>query len=399
MKIYFKTLLFAVIVIVLNSCTDQQKSCPYWLKDYQVAYNKSPLEANKQWFQDAKFGMFIHLNLASLCEKGKDDYFLFKKGKASDQQLAYMGIDRATYEKSVRKDSLLYQHYSLNHFSPEKICQLAKKAKMKYITFTTHHLGGCYNFNTSLSNFNSLNAPCHKDLVGELSKACKKYNIALFMYVPPFISETTDKMYEHNKKYLTELLTQYGDVAGIWFDGIGGYYRNPNNYTHLHELHQLVKKLQPHALVSFKEGAIGDEDFISPEHFMLPFEYHWDHPGITKRFRLRKDRWNGKQSKLWAQFNHTKLREVNTVMQRCEGREDTHCGGGWINDDSAQHYTAEEVYGWLKYSRSTGSNMLMNIGICKDGSIHPEDVKSLTGVGELIETKGWPKVKHEIDRL
>ncbi|QZT35717.1 alpha-L-fucosidase [Halosquirtibacter xylanolyticus] len=391
-----KALILILSVLLLNSCTKPKSQVPYWLNDYQESYQQSPVEANKQWFKDAKFGMFIHLNLASLCENGRDDYFIWKKGNASDQLLKYVGIDRTTYESSNNKDSLLFQKYSLKNFDADKICQLAKKAKMKYITFTTHHLGGCYNFNTSLSDRNSLNAPCKKDLVQELSIACKKHGIALFMYVPPHISHTNKEEYEHNKKYLTELLTQYGDIAGIWFDGIGGYYRDPSKYTHLHELHQLVKDLQPHALVSFKEGAVGDEDFISPEHFMLPFNYSWDNPGITKRFNIRQKRWNGKQSKLWDKFNATKLREINTVMLECAGRDDTHAGGGWINDDSAIHYTATQVYGWLNYSRATGSNMLMNIGICKDGSIHPDDTKALAQVGEIIEAKGWPEVHNEL---
>jgi alpha-L-fucosidase len=205
-------------------------------------------------------------------------------------------------------------------------------------------------------------------------------------------------MFEHNRTYLSELLTQYGDVAGIWFDGIGGFYRNPENYNRLPEIHQLVRELQPHALVSFKEGAICDEDFLSPEHFMLPFEYDWKSQNIQKRFDIRVERWKGIQTELWNKCNQYKLREINTVMQKCRGRDNTHADGGWINDESTEHYSAEEVYGWLKYSRSTGSNMLMNIGPRGDGSIHPDDEKALTELGAMIEQLGWPKLKNEVQK-
>jgi len=385
-----KLLIILLLTSSFYSCTKEKKEIPYWLKDNAALYQTSPNKAAKAWFQNAKHGMFVHLNLASLLERGKDDYELWAKGKAPDRLLNNLNITRETYENTVDKNNLLYQKYTLENFNPEKICLLAKEAKMKYIVFTTHHLGGCYNFKTTLSNFNSLNAPCKKDLVAEMKKACEKYGIALFMYVPPQISKTNKESYEHNKTYLKELLTQYGDVAGIWFDGIGGFYKTPKDYEHLSELHAMVKKIQPHALISFKEGALGDEDFISPEHFMLPFSYKWDNSGIQKRYRIRADRWNEYNKTRWEGGMKNKLREINTVMQKCIGREDIGAGGGWINDSSTTHYTGEEVYDWLTYSRHTGSNMLMNIGPLKDGSIHPEDKKSLKKLGDLIEEKGWP---------
>lgn len=390
----------SIIVLLLLTCSFSPKkdTVPYWLTDYKTTYQQNPAEANRMWFKAAKFGMFVHLNLASLCENGKDDYILWKKGEAPDRLLEFVEVDRETYEASTNKDELLYQKYSLENFDAEKICRLAQKAQMKYITFTTHHLGGCYNFKTSLSEFNSVNAPCKRDLAAEMAQACKKYGIALFLYVPPQISLTTEKDFEHNQTYLKELLTQYGDVSGIWFDGIGGFYKNPENYNRLPEIHQLIKELQPHALVSFKEGANCDEDFLSPEHFMLPFDYDWNNDDIEKRFDIRVKRWQDLNADKWEACNKYKLREVNTVMQKCKGRDNTHADGGWINDESTEHYTADEVYSWLKYSRFTDSNMLMNIGPRGDGSIHPDDEKALTEVGEMIDRKGWPEVKNEISK-
>ncbi|TKG93730.1 hypothetical protein EYV94_15920 [Puteibacter caeruleilacunae] len=397
MKSILKTKVF-IVLMLYSLAFSANAQAPYWLKNYESAYQQNPAEAAKQWYKEAKFGMFVHLNLASLCEKGKDDYTEFKRGKASDRLLVHLGIDRKKYDSSSNVDELLYSQYNLTNFDPESICQMAKKAHMSYIAFTTHHLGGCYNFKTSLSDFNSLNAPCSRDLVAEMAKACKKYNIALFLYVPPSISLTTQDHYQHNRTYLTELLTQYGNVAGIWFDGIGGYYKNPANYKQLDKLHALVKELQPHALISFKEGALGDEDFLSPEHFMLPFEYSWNDDGIQKRYDIRVNRWKQHNKGRWENCMKHKLREVNTVMQKCKGRDNYGGDGGWINDETATHLTGNEVYEWLTYARHTGSNLLMNIGPRSDGSIHPDDLKALTKVGEIIDTKGWPKVKHQIEK-
>jgi len=342
--------------------------------------------------------MFVHLNLASLCENGKEDYLLWAKGEAPDRLLEYVGISRSDYEMAGNRDSLLLTRYLLPEFDAEQICQLAVDAHMKYITFTTQHLGRCYNFNTGASDFSSMKAPMHRDLVAELAEACRKYNLALFLYLPPEFAKTTPDRRELNLEILEELLTGYGPIGGIWFDGIGDFYRNPENYTRLTETYDFIRSLQPHCLISFKEGATGEEDFLTPEHFMLPFEYEFNSPGRQERYQIRVDRWFGKNRNdiRWEQYNQYKLREVNTVMQECMGRDALHVPSGWINDERACHFTAEEVYYWLTYSRYTGSNMLMNIGPRADGSIHPDDLESLRGVGKLIEERDWPPMHNKV---
>jgi alpha-L-fucosidase len=376
----------------------ERASMPYWLTDYRDLYQKSPREAARKWFSQAKFGLFVHLNLASLCERGKSDYLLWNEGKAPDRLLDDVGIARNAYDAAPNKDALLFAKYELKHFGAEKICTLAQKAEMKYITFTTIHLGRCYNFQTQQSEFNSLNAACARDLAKELAEACRKHGLGLFFYVPPEYAQTRDKaQIRHNRAVLTELLTQYGPIAGIWFDGIGNFYKNPELFTKTKETFALIRRLQPHALISFKEGGLCDEDFISPEHFMLPFAWEFDTTERQARYQIRKDRWNKQNATRWQQYNQTLLREVNTVMQECTNRDGIHVPSGWINDDSARHLTAEEVYDWLRYSRHTGSNMLMNIGPRADGSIHPDDWQALTEVGHLIRTRGWPEIEHEIN--
>ncbi|NQV33793.1 MAG: alpha-L-fucosidase [Phycisphaeraceae bacterium] len=375
----------------------QDSQVPYWLTDFQDVYQESPSQAARQWFREAKSGLFVHLNLASLCERGKTDYLLWNEGKAPDRLLHYVGVSRQDYEAASNKDTLLFDHYALERFDADAICRLAKAAHMKYITFTTIHLGRCFNFKTRESEFNSLNAPCQRDLAGDLAKACQRHGLALFFYVPPEYAQTKDpEQTRHNRAVLTELLTQYGPIAGIWFDGIGNFYKNPEFFAQTKETFAMIRKLQPHALISFKEGGLCDEDFISPEHFMLPFDWEFDTAKRQARYQIRKDRWGKQNATRWQQHNQTLLREVNTVMQACTNRDGLHVPSGWINDESARHLTAEEFYYWLKYSRYTGSNLLMNIGPRADGSIHPDDVKAFTEVGKLIEQRGWPPVVHGV---
>ena len=63
---------------------------------------------------------------------------------------------------------------------------------------------------------------------------------------------------------IRELLTAYGPVAGIWFDPIMGYYARADLFP-IQETYAMIRALQPQALIAFKQGATGDEDFASPE--------------------------------------------------------------------------------------------------------------------------------------
>jgi alpha-L-fucosidase len=185
-------------------------------------------------------------------------------------------------------------------------------------------------------------------------------------------------------------------IEGGRFDGLNIYYRNPEYFAGTKETYALIRKLQPHALISFKDGSIMGEDFISPESYMPPFEWEFDTPDRQEIYEKRKHRWSQRHGSGNTEYL-TKLREVCTTMLLYHGRdgeafEDTQAG--WINDEKASHLTADQVYSWLTYSRHCGANMLMNIGPRADGSIHPDDWNALVETGKLIRLKGWPKLNN-----
>ena len=262
---------------------------------------------------------------------------------------------------------------------------------MRYVTFTTIHLGRLYMFDTKVTDFTSLNSPAGRDLVAEMAAACRKKDLGLFLYVPPEVARTDDEHMERNQTLLRELLTQYGPIAGIWFDGIGDYYKSPENYERLSETYALVRSLQPQCLISFKEGAIGEEDFITPEHFLFPASMEWDTSGRQERWEIRRERWERKSRRNWEKFFKDKPAEINTVMQECLNRDGIGEPGGWINDESARHLGADEVMYLLAKARSVGANMLLNIGPRGDGSNHPSDEETLREVGQRLRAGGFPQ--------
>lgn len=329
-----------------------------------------------RWFNDARFGLFVHYALASLVPGGKWEFL----------------------EKSESKDSFketLFDRFRAERFDADEICDLALEAEMSYITFTTRHLGDMYMFDTEVSDFNSVNSPAGRDLVGELAEACRAKGLGLFFYVPPDASRTDEAHLEKNRTLLRELLSNYGPVAGIWFDGIGKFLNSPQKYGRLKEIYGLVRSLQPHCLISYKGGALCEEDFVTAEH------YHpaarppdgWNTKGRQKRWEHRMDRWQRRKKERgprWWKFFHTVPIEINTTMQECYNRDARGRRGGWINDEDARHLDADGVMYLLRVARSADANLLMNIGPRGDGSVHPKDREALKETGRRIRASGFP---------
>ncbi len=368
-------LFFSLLIAQGKQKSKVQKNSiiPGYLCNYQELYQKDPHAAALQWFKDAKFGLFIHYALASLLPEGKWEYIqlLEKKGEEVNNEL--------------------FKKFTAEKFDADFIADLAVSAGMKYITFTTQHLGRMFMFKTSLSDFSSVNSPAKRDLVAELAEACRKRNLGLFLYVPPERARTDSIYFKENRTVLKELLTNYGPIAGIWFDGINGFYKNPQNYSRLAENFAFIRSLQPQCLISFKEGALGEEDFITPEHFLLPTPVKWDTELRQERWEIRLERWTKNNKERWEKYFKYKPAEINTTMQICLGRDGIGRRGGWINDEATRHLEANEAWFLLKVARSLKANLLLNIGLRGDGSVHPADIRVLRKIGKRIRKHGFPE--------
>ena len=149
---------------------------------------------------------------------------------------------------------------------------------------------------------------------------------------------------------ITELLTNYGPIAGIWLDGIAVPKSGDWTLFKCQELYDLIHSLQPQVLVSYKQGLLGTEDFAAPEHKALP---QTDKPG-----------------------------EICTTM----------CPGSWgyLESGIGKHKNADAVWETLRDAGEKGYNLLLNTGPLPDGSIDTEDDKTLRAVGERLRSDGFP---------
>lgn len=223
------------------------------------------LDLNKperlEWLKDAGFGMFIHFSFDS------------QLGVVISHSMA--GASQDYLNRFINE---LPKTFNPTKFSAEDIAILAKLAGMKYIVLTTKHHSGFCLWDTETTDFNIINTPYGKDLVQEYVDACRKYGLAVgFYYSPedfhwlhrngqtvrrrfpvPISDNVMDDYLEFTEKQLTELMTNYGKIDLIFFDGGEGTLQEKSK--------EVVWRLQPAILVT--RGAIS-----TPEQFI---------PGLAK---------------------------------------------------------------------------------------------------------------------
>lgn len=303
-------------------------------------------------------------------------------------------IPVAEYEK-------LKNSFRAEKFDVDFITDLACEAEMKYVNLVTcHHDSFCL-WDSKVESFNSVHSACGRDLVGELAEACSRKGLGFFTYYtyhlnwrhPKFIPremfpmarpdypqpdphytfqgmEDFPEYIDYVHASLTELLTGYGPLAGVWLDLIAGFYALPDLMP-VSDTYALVRKLQPHALVAFKQGATGEEDFATPE----------------RHFHSMEDRMRDAYGERSAQVaaaawkkNQHKHNEICATLQ----------DGWWGYGEGVRHIGTEEVLQLLAHASHHDCNLLLNIGPLPDGSVHPQDIETLKAVGRVIREQGWP---------
>jgi len=351
---------------------------PSYLTAYTKTYSRAPREAALQWFQNAKFGLFMHYGIYSIVGLGE---WVQLRQKIPVAEYANLQ-DRFTAEK----------------FDSEFITELAKDANMQYVTITARHHDSFCLFDTKQTDFNSVQSPAGRDLIGELAEVCHRKGLGLFLYYsyaldwkhPYFYSreastkgEVTwsaarpdynyprpeykfqkDEDFRHYIEFvhsqLRELLIQYGPLAGIWLDPIMGYYSR-QDLLPIEETYALIRSLQPQVLICFKQGANGDEDFVAPER------------------RPRAHQRGGEVAQIAWQRNQGKPIEICDTLQPRTW--------GYDMRNAQEHRTADDVMEMLAHAESLDANLLLNTGPYYDGSIYSGDVDTLREVGHRLREK------------
>ncbi|WP_299516335.1 alpha-L-fucosidase [Mucilaginibacter sp.] len=211
----------------------------------------------RDWFFDARFGMFIHWGLYAI--------------PAWHEQYQWRArVPRKEYMK-------LAQQWNPAKFDPDHFIDLAEQAGMKYICITTKHHDGFCMWDTKQTTYNTMNTPYKKDIIKLLADACHKRKMPLCFYYSivdwnqpnypnqgrshelPAVegdSPDLDKYLEFLKEQVKELCTNYGEIHGFWWDMNVTGHKDPS-------INAMIRKLQPAAVIN-NRGFDGG-DYGTPE--------------------------------------------------------------------------------------------------------------------------------------
>ena len=351
-----KKLFPAVIFCLLFSSLNAQQYTP----------SASNLK-QREWFADARFGLFIHWGPFSI--PGNGEWVMNKQ--------------KITVENYTR----LEKFFNPIDFDAAKWVSTAKNAGMKYITLITRHHDGFSMWDTKYSDFNIMNTPYKKDIVKMMADECHKQGIKLFLYYSLLDWRREDYPHETGKtgqfsgrkghgdyasylqfmkNQLTELLTNYGEIGGIWFDGHwdqtapeGAADRSSRIDWRYDEIYGLIHKLQPQCM-------------IGNNHHMTPF------PG--EDFQMFEQDLPG-ENKSGLSFQEASKQLPLEACITING------SWGFSLTDTGYKSQSELVHTLVK-SSSLGANLLLNIGPMPNGEIQPEFIERLGGIGEWLKIYG-----------
>ena len=326
------------------------------------AQNYQPTEENlksRQAFRDAKFGIFLHWGLYAML---------------------------ATGEWTMTNRDLNYKEYAklAGGFYPSKFDAAAwvsaiKASGAKYICFTSRHHEGFSMFKSRYTDYNVVDAtPFHRDILKELADECHKQGIRLHLYYShidwwredapwgrsgrgtgrPNPAGNWSSYYAFMNNQLTELLTNYGEIGAIWFDGWWDQDQNPDFDWQLPGQYELIHRLQPGCLVG-------------NNHHRTPFEgediqiFERDLPGENSAGLSGQD-----ISRL--------------PLETCETMN-----GMWGYKITDQNYKSPKtLIHYLVKAAGKDANLLMNIGPQPDGQLPAIALERLQEVGKWMEVYG-----------
>jgi alpha-L-fucosidase len=298
----------------------------------------TPSDAQRlQWWREARFGMFIHWGPVSLT--GQE--IGWSRGQA---------ISIAEYDR-------LYTKFNPPSFDADAWVKTAQNAGMKYVVLTTKHHDGFCLWDTKQTDFNIMHSPFGRDVVKELSAACKRAGLRFCTYYStcdwhhpdfpltspggkvPRETSNLDRYEQYLRAQLSELITNYGPLGLVWFDV-------PQKFDQARGQGVLdfVRSLQPSLIVNNRSGAPGDYD--TPEQRVG--KYQDDRPWETCMTIGRQ----------WAWKPDDEMKSLSQCLQTL-----VTCAAG-------------------------DGNLLFNVGPTPDGVIEARQVERLKEMGAWLKQNG-----------
>ncbi len=301
--------------------------------------------ARLAWWQQARFGMFVHWGPVSL--KGTE-----------------IGWSRGAEVPTAEYDEL-YRRFNPSGFNAEAWVLTAKQAGMKYLVLTSKHHDGFCLWDSKLTDYTIMNTPFHRDVVKELAAACRKHGLVFCTYhsildwhhpdyplgSPGGKTEkpgaNMDRYNAYLKGQVAELIKNYGPLGIMWFDG---QWEKPWTPERGRDLEAWVRGLQPGIILNNRTGSDKNSalagDYDTPEQTIGTFQTNrpWE-SCITI-------------CEQWAFKPDDRLKSLKECLQTL-----ILCAGG-------------------------DGNLLLNVGPMPDGRIEPRQIDRLKEMGQWLAAYG-----------
>ena len=321
-------------------------------------------DARMAWWSEARFGMFIHWGL-----------YAIPAGEWNGETNHAEWI-RTTAKIPIKEYEKFVDQFNPVKFNAEVWVKLAKDAGMKYIVITSKHHDGFCLFDSKYTDFDIMSTPFKRDIMKELSKACQRHGIKMCWYHsimdwhhPDYLprrgwetnrsAEGADfsRFVEYLRGQVTELLTNYGEIGVMWFDG-----QWEDTWTHEYgqPLYDLCRNLQPNVIVNDRvdKGRQGHSGIVRGEYagdFGTP-EQHIPATGLPgvdwETCMTMNNHWG------YNKHDHN-----------------------WKSNEDLLHKLADIA--------SKGGNFLLNVGPTAQGLIPQSSIDRLRAMGK------WMKVNSE----
>ena len=340
----------ALTLYLIPSCSQKQM---------RISSSKQPhgytrtSEQDMRWWRESKFGLFIHWGPVSL--KGTE-----------------IGWSRGR-EVPVEVYDNLYKDFNPVKFNAAQWVSIAKASGSKYIVITSKHHDGFCIFDSRYTDYDIMSTPFKRDVIKELAKECKKQGIKLCFYHsiidwhhPDYLPRgegdnrpADDAVFEryvtYMKNQLRELLTNYGPIGILWFDG-----EWDPTWTHeqAEALYAYVKGLQPHIIINNRVDKGREDMHGTTKEGNFVGDYDTPEQEIGK---LNKDR-------PWE-----------TCMTICQQ---------WAWKPNDQLKSLKDCIHTLVGVAGGDGNLLLNVGPMPGGSIEDRQVERLKEMGDWLKKYG-----------
>ena len=295
--------------------------------------SQNPFTGARAWFPKARFGMFAHFGLYTLIGGNEN---------------AVRGGERKKYARWMKK-------FNPVRFDADEWVRLAKDAGARYIVPTAKHAEGFCLWDSAVTLYKVTRTPFGRDIIAELARACRKRKMVLGLYYNCnawLNDELDERTYpKYFKAQLRELMTGYGPIGLVWFDGADPLLPA----RHVREVIDMIHALQPSAVVNDRGFGMSRKartlhgDFITPERFIPDYPFG-EHPFIECCDAIGRKSWGYHRQELF--------------------------------------WSAPELIRRFSRTASIGGNYLLNVEPQPDGRIRPECVERMKQIGAWLETNG-----------